>query len=253
MRYLLLLPFLILSTLTKAQVLHETLQSSLKELEFLGEVQIECGPNTKKRALEVPVEHRHRYVDLNIRSKDKARYKDLELSVLTPEQAQAIHKKISQLDYIPKKYLEDGCYARGHEVALIAKQNNLSFGKAFLVSKDRLLFPNEGEHDFHKSFQGWRYHTAAMALVREENGELSAVVFDIGVSQKAQRVAEWKESLASKDGQVKFVVREQKRIYHDSSITAPDRSILKNLKRTQDTIDELGYDEYIFRLEQGWL
>lgn len=219
----------------------------------MGEVQVDCHPGRAEKSFSVPIEEEHQYAELGVHSEEKAEYQGLELSVLTPEQAQMIHERLNELEYIPKKYMEDGCYARAHEVALIAERNGLSFGKAFLVSKKGLLYPEGDDSRFHKSFQGWRYHTAAMALVREEGGELSPVVFDIGASQSAQRVEDWNDSLTSREDQAELVVRKREHIYHDNSVTAPSRSIIKNLNTTQETIDELGYDEYIFRLEQGWL
>lgn len=253
MRTLIFLSLLFVSSEGFTQVLHESLEGSLEELGSLGEVQVDCHPGQAEKSFSVPIEEEHQYIELGVQSDKKAEYQGLELSVLTPEQAQMIHEQLSQLEYIPKKYMEDGCYARAHEVALIAQRNGLTFGKAFLVSKKGLLYPKGEDSGFHESFQGWRYHTAAMALVRDKGGELSPVVFDIGASKSAQKAEQWNNSLTSREDQAEFVVRKRERIYHDSSITAPNRSIIKNLKRTQDTIDELGYDEYIFRLEQGWL
>lgn len=253
MRTLIFLSLLFFSGEGLAQVVHESLEESVEELGFLGEVQFDCHPGRAEKNFSIPIEEEHQYVELGVRFKEKAEYQGLELSVLTPEQAQLIYEQMNQLKYIPKKYMEDGCYARAHEVALIAEQNGLSFGKAFLVSKKGLLYPEGDDSGYHKSFQGWRYHTAAMALVRDEGGELSPVVFDIGAAKNVQKVEQWNDSLTSREDQAELVVRRKEHIYHDNSITAPSRSIIKNLNRTQETIDELGYDEYIFRLEQGWL
>ena len=255
MKTLLFLSLFLVTPWANAQVLHETLKDSIEELSSVGVVDNKCEGSDLVHSSTIPIEEKHKYVELGIDTVETANYNGFELSVLSLEQVKKIFEQVNQLEYIPKKYMEDGCYARAHEVFLIAKQNGLSFGKAFVVTDEKgFLYPQGDEMRFHKGFQGWPvYHTSATALVRNEDGTLSPVVFDIGASQKAQKADPWRQSLSPFKDRSKVVYHEGERIFHDSNTKAPARSLLKNLKMTQDTIDELGYDEYLYMLEQGWL
>jgi len=250
---ILFLSLFLVTPFVNAQVIHESLKGSIEELSSIGEVDIKCEGSDQAQKSTIPIQEKHKYVELGIDSVEMTNYKGLELSVLSPEQVKKIFEQINELEYIPKKYLEDGCYARAHEVFLIAKHNGLSFGKAYSVADKGLLYPKGKGEQFHKSFKGWRYHTSTVALVREESGELSPVVFDIGASEKAQKADEWRQALSLSEDRSDVIYKKGEKIFHDSYVEAPDRSLLKDLKKTQDTIDELGYDEYLFMLEQGWL
>ena len=186
------------------------------------------------------------------------KYEGVEVSVLSKEEAQKLYDRFKELSYIPTKYLEDGCYARAHELALIAKNNGITLGKAFLVpnTESHLLYPKniKAEHPdrLTKNFDGWKYHANAFILV--QNGDkIEPFVFDLGVSDKIQSFDDWKKNLAHDPKESKVITRPAATVFHNTSFSSPDLSIIDSLVETQKVIDELGMDEYLFRLESGWL
>ena len=239
------------------QVNTERTKIFFKTLENIGVPPVACDTKAELATTTVvPVDFKT--VKLNVSSKKLEDYEGVKVSVLSKEEAQKLFDSFKELKYIPSKYLEDGCYARAHELALIAKNNGITLGKAFLLpNKDGdLLYPKNIEVNdpdrFTKSFNGWKYHTNAFVLV--QNGDkVEPFVFDLGVSEKIQSFDEWKKNLARDPKESRIITRPTASIFHDSSFTSPDLSIIDSLQETQKTIDELGMDEYLFRLESGWL
>ena len=239
------------------QVNTERTKVFFKTLENIGVPPIACDTKFGLATTTVgPVDFKT--VKLNVSSKRLENYEGVRVSVLSKEEAQKLFDSFRKLSYIPSKYLEDGCYARAHELALIAKNNGITLGKAFLLpNKDGdLLYPKNIEANdpdrFAKSFNGWKYHANAFVLV--QNGDkVEPFVFDLGVSEKIQSFDEWKNNLAHSPKESRIITKPAATIFHDSSFSSPDLSIIDSLVETQKTIDELGMDEYLFRLESGWL
>jgi hypothetical protein len=197
------------------------------------------------------------YKDIKIRTREegKANYEGLRLSVMSKEEAQKLFEQFQKLSYIPNKYLEDGCYARAHELALIAKNNGITMGKAFMLphSSNSLLYPKSVEKGrLDRDFDGWKYHAVSFVLVKNGN-RVEPFVFDLGVSPKIQSFSEWKQNLSSNPQRARIVVKDSAQVFHDVKFDSKDRSIIDRLQETQDLIDKLGMDEYKFQLGQGWL
>lgn len=257
-KYLFILIFSIFSfSDVHSQVNTERTKAFFKALKNIGEAPATCETKVESLNTSVaPVDFTK--VKLKLKSKRLETYDGVKVSVLSKEDAQKLYDSFKELSYIPTKYLEDGCYARAHELALIAKNNGITLGKAFLVpdAESDLLYPKnireKNPDRFTKNFNGWKYHVNAFVLV--QNGDkVEPFVFDLGVSEKIQTFDEWKKNLAHGPKKSKIITRPAATIFHDSSFTSPNLSIIDSLVETQKTIDELGMDEYLFRLESGWL
>lgn len=208
-------------------------------------------------AQETPIDLRYQSVELSVSSRETVRYEGVEVSVVTPAEAEQLFRELSALSYLPQKYIDDGCYARAHELALVGAQNGLELGKVFMVpERPHLLYPRELSEERARSlppsFSGWRYHTSAFVMVREGD-RLTPYVFDVGVAQGPTPLEDWQNSLLRSDRQREIVVRDRGYVFHDSSFQQRNQSVISRLKETEELIDEIGYDEYIFRVEQGWL
>jgi hypothetical protein len=200
-----------------------------------------------------------REVRLNCQSSRLATYQGQTLSILTLEQAQTLFQELQSIDYLPMKYLEDGCYARAHEIALIAQENGLHMGKAFLHSPENgeLLYPqtlrNQNPPRFSHNFTGWSYHATPFLLVEQPDGRILPTVFDLGVASGPQTFDQWRSNLHDQPRTTRLEVRERDYVFDYGSFRSPGVSIIDRLQETESLIDDLGWNEYMFRLEQGWL
>jgi hypothetical protein len=215
----------------------------------------QCNQQRRSRPLDYSSPRDFQSVKLECQSQRTASYQGLTLSVLTQEQAQNLFNELQQLSYLPMKYLEDGCYARSHEIALIAQQNGLQMGKAFLIAPegDDLLYPREGVARFSNNFAGWSYHATAFLIVEQPDGSLVPTVFDLGVASGPQTFEQWRSHLHSRPSATSIVTRSREMIFDSGNFSSPGVSIIDRLRETENLIDELGWSEYIFRREQGWL
>lgn len=236
-------------------------KSFLSELLQLGSPpQVgECAPrNTASNPRFTPPEH-FKQVKLACQSHRSAAYQGLNLSILTLEQAKNLFDELNSIEYLPMKYLEDGCYARAHEISLIAQENGLEMGKAFLNSPEsgQLLNPqslkNQNPPRFDKNFSGWRYHATPFLLVEQPNGTIVPMVFDLGVAKGPQTFQQWKSNLHPEPQSTSLTVRHKDYVFDSGNFTSKNESIIDRLTETQNLIDEIGWSEYMFRLEQGWL
>lgn len=238
----------------RSKVFFQTLKTAGDPLSF-------CNANEESRStLLAPTPTSYMEVKFNSTPIRLDSYDGVDVSVLSKEEAQKLFDRFKELAYIPTKYLEDGCYARAHELALIAKNNGVILGKAFLVpnAATTLLYPkniSESKIDrdrFHRNFNGWKYHVNAFVLV--QNGDkVEPFVFDLGISENIQNFNEWENNLVYAANKSRIIVKSADMIFHDTSFSSPDLSIIDSLVETQKVIDELGMDEYLLRLERGWL
>ncbi len=201
----------------------------------------------------------HKSVRLPVRSKPTVKYDGLDISVMTKAEAEELFRFFQELEYMPKKYLEDGCYARAHEMALIAEKNGIQMGKAFLSPKNEngpLLYPdslkNVKPSPFSSYFGGWKYHAVPFVMVRNGN-KIEPMVFDLGVASNVQTFSEWNRNLSSKPKGNRITVRSKGHVFQDGGFRSDGESIIHRLIETEQLIDEIGMSEYVFRVEQGWL
>jgi hypothetical protein len=145
------------------------------------------------------------------------------ITVLTLDQAQKLFNELKNVDYMAYNYMDNGCFARAHEFALIAKENGISMGKAFISDKriyeqetletnpDHLLYPKsllrKSEKPFLKEFAGWVYHVAPYLLVKNNKGEVVPFVFDIGIDKSPKSIQKWKKSLLKDPSQADIEYR----------------------------------------------
>ncbi len=205
-------------------------------------------------------------LDICTQNISQAKHEGVEVSVLDDLEIQALldylDRKVKE-GSIPSKYLEDGCYARAHEASLYAGELGVNVGKAFIIpsENERLLYPHNYSEsvDFHSSFTGWHYHSAIFVLRRDQKGEVSPAIIDIGLYDRPMPVEEWQKAMSSQfrqgrqDFRPQVIFRDKEYIFHDSDYKKPGESIIARLRETQGLIDDIGYDEYLFRLERGWI
>jgi hypothetical protein len=240
-------------------------QSYRQEItEFFTEIQrlgappsVDCQKTVPEPAPESERDPRliHLGIRLSVTSTETVEFEGQEITVLSLEQAQQLFKEFQQLDYIPTRYIDDGCYARAHELALIARANGMTFGKAHALPDSGLLTPEEGRERLPSSFAGWRYHTNAFVMVRDGD-ELVPMTFDLGIADRPQSFEQWRRGLGHGTNghrQVRVETRHWTYIFNDGNFRSPNQSLITGLLEAQRGIDELGYDEYLFRLERGWL
>lgn len=259
MKSVLFLISVLLSGPLKAQLISEEIAGFFKQVPTFGNPPLDCveGLGESDYAEIKDARDFHQRIKFSIQEKAKTQFQGQELSVISYEDALKLFEIFSSIPYMPNKYLEDGCYARAHELMLIAQENGLDFGKAFLQRPESgypLLFPQTMKKgaSFHPSFAGWKYHANSFVMV-EKDGEVVPMVFDIGVAGRPQTIDEWKNNLSTKPNEVKLIVRQKDYVFDDGNYNSPRQSIIHNLIETQTLIDEIGQDEYNFRVEQGWL
>lgn len=192
-------------------------------------------------------------------AKETSGFEGDEVVVLTEEQAQRLFEEFSEIDYMKFDYLHDGCFARAHEFALIAKRHGIEMGKVFLSDKneDASLHPQEWldspNPPVPNGFVGWRYHVAPYVLVKKGD-QLVPTVFDIGVANRPKSVKEWQESMTQgPPDDYRITYRDRGYIFESGNSTSGGRSNIAGQFEDQQLIRELGVDEFLFRREQGWL
>lgn len=246
-----------------AQVITNQVAMGLSSLLTLGDPPENCGEVDRVQQVNFfkkkdPNDF-HRSVRLPITSKPTVKYEGLDVSVMTKAEAEELFRFFQEIDYLPTKYLEDGCYARAHEIALIAERNGIQMGKAFLSPKNEdgaLLYPeslrNANPSPFSSYFGGWKYHAVPFVMVRNGN-RIEPMVFDLGVASNVQTFSQWGRNLSSRPNDNQITVRSKGHIFHDGNYRSDGESIIGNLIETEKLIDEIGMSEYVFRVEQGWL
>lgn len=202
----------------------------------------------------------HKEVKLTTKpSGETQSFKGDEVSVLTEDEANNLFEEFSKIDYMKFDYLHDGCFARAHEFALIAKRHGIEMGKVFLSDKneDASLYPQEWldspNPPVPNGFVGWRYHVAPYVLVKK-GGQLVPTVFDVGVASRPKSVSEWQESMIQDPlDEYRVTYRDRAYIFEGGNSTSEDRSNIAGQFEDQQLMRELGVDEFLFRREQGWL
>lgn len=202
----------------------------------------------------------HKEVRLEIRSSGKlANFKGDEVSVLTEEEANELFEEFSKIDYMNFDYLHDGCFARAHEFALIARNHGIEMGKVFLSENNQNadLYPKEWianpKAPVPNGFVGWRYHVTPFVLVKKGD-KLIPFVFDVGVSARPKPVENWQaDMIQGHPENFSITYRDRKFMYEDGNTTYEGQSNIRGQLEDQQLMRELGIDEFLFRREKGWL
>lgn len=164
----------------------------------------------------------------------KENHQKISLSVLTPNEANALFTKFMARTDIPFRYIKEGCYARAHKMARIMDEEGIISGKAFLEGH---LVVDGGEF-FGKT--RWGYHVASLVYVKKNN-ELIPTIFDPSLFNEPVPYSQWK-ALINKNAQT---VITHEYFTNRFSYDFPDRIVeLKNYKE-EDLIDmELANKKY---------
>lgn len=255
-----LLFYLLLTTSLQAQLVSEEIAGFFRQISTLGESPSVCleGLSESDYAQVEDPRDFHQKVRFDIKEIEKTNYQGHEVSVLSYEDAKKLFEIFSQIPYLPTKYLEDGCYARAHELMLIAQNNGIDLGKIFIepptTGGHSLLYPTnlkEGA-SLDPSFAGWKYHANAFVMVKKD-GVLTPMVFDVGAAASLQSVEDWKKNLSTRPQEARITVRQRDYVFSDGNFSSPRQSIIHNLIATEKLIDEIGMGEYNFMVERGWL
>lgn len=233
----------------------------------LGDGPSGCGPTEEElRQLpldQIDVENLYKRVDLKLPERERELGTIQEggevvtATILSEEEADLLFQKFSQIPYMKFDYLHDGCFNRAHEFALIAKENGIEMGKAFIKYKDGYsqgsgLYPKEWESldrvPVPSGFVGWKHHVAPMVLVRDQNGQVKPRILDVGVANSPKSPEQWRDSLAmtsidKKDLSLNY--RPPEFLYGDSRSTYFS-STIKGELRAQNCMREIGINEYIY-------
>lgn len=226
------------------------LQNSLQLLESLGHG-LSCQEQTQFVApLPSPAEAAGPVLAPHLQGS----YQGVGVSILEEAEATRLFEHFQKLSHIPSTYLEDGCFARSHELALVAEQMGVKMGKVFAAPKagGELLFPRgiPGER-FDRNFSGWRYHTAPFVLVKTNAGETVPFVFDYGVASQATPLAEWERSMSQAPLDLTF--RDSTHLYRDGQLRS-NTSILGCLQDDENLIKKMGWSEFdYYRNDRKWL
>ncbi len=226
------------------------LQNSLQLLEGLGHG-LSCQEQARFVApLPTPAEA----AGTTIAPQLEGSYQGVSVSILDEAQATLLFEHFRKLSHIPGAYLEDGCYARSHELALIAAQMGVKMGKVFAAPKANgaLLFPSAiAKERFDRNFSGWRYHTAPFVLVKNSAGETVPFVFDYGIAAQARPIFEWERSMSQ--AAVDLTFRDSEHLYRDGEMRS-NSSILGCLQDDENLIKKMGWSEFdYYRNDRKWL
>ncbi|MCF8059914.1 MAG: hypothetical protein K9K67_11495 [Bacteriovoracaceae bacterium] len=201
----------------------------------------------------------HKKIKLSLNGERQSEtYKGDSVSVLTKEEADKLFQEFSQISYMKFDYLHDGCFARAHEFALIAKENGIEMGKVFLTDSndDASLYPKEWRDNdkapVPNGFYGWRYHVTPYVLVREGN-KLVPYVFDVGVSEGAKPVDQWRKDTSFRTNQTELTYRDRGIMFPGTNYSYGDSSNIEGQLQDQENMRSLGINEFLYQREQGWL
>jgi len=201
----------------------------------------------------------HQKIELSVTGSGEAQsFENDSISVLTKEEAEKLFQEFSQITYMKFDYLHDGCFARAHEFALIAKENGIEMGKVFLSdTQDKAsLYPKEWRDNDQapvpSGFYGWRYHVTPYVLVKEGD-KLVPYVFDVGVTSGPKAIEEWRKDSVYRESETELVYRDRAFMFADGGYSSEGKSNIESQLKDQELMRSLGINEYLFRLEQGWL
>ena len=107
----------------------------------------------------------------------------LELTVLSPAEADKLVAQFLNDKNIPFDYALDGCFARAHKMAYLMQEKGIISGKAFVIGR---LFANPKYGPV-----SWRYHVAPVVLVKI-NDEIKPYIIDPALFNKAVPYEEWR-------------------------------------------------------------
>ena len=85
---------------------------------------------------------------------------EFNVSVVSEKFAQELFQEMVNQAHIPFAYLEDGCYARAHEVSRLLVKKSVITGKVFVEGDLRVKTKNS-----HKGYIEWWYHVAPTLIV----------------------------------------------------------------------------------------
>lgn len=135
----------------------------------------------------------------------KENQQNIELTVVTEDEAQDLFKTLAQRDDLPYDYVLDGNYSRAHKMNRILDDQAIISGKVFLTGEFYLRIRDKSVEKWLKNsekpyeaagYAGLSYVVAPIILV-EENKTISTYVIDPSFFDKAVPYATWKQKMLS--------------------------------------------------------
>lgn len=117
--------------------------------------------------------------------------REIDISVISTEQARNLFQKFAANKKIPFKYAPDGCYARATEMSLMAEKKGVVSGRVYA---EGLL---QAKLDDNPNFPtvNWGWHVAPVIFVEGKDGEKQLMVFDPSLFTRPATVDEWKNKM----------------------------------------------------------
>lgn len=114
----------------------------------------------------------------------------LQVSVVTPQQANWLFTKLKSQSSIPYAYLVNGCHVRAQQMVDIAEVYNFKMAKAIIEADE-----TAGLITFYPRNTPWRikwtYHMAPALFVRDASGQTKAVVIDPSLFSGPISLKQW--------------------------------------------------------------
>lgn len=111
------------------------------------------------------------------------------ITLVSEGEANSIFQEMVSIKDIPFQYIEDGCYARAHEIVKYFENKGIIFAKVFIVDAKKKLRVNNSKNKL--GYVEWWFHVAPVILV-SKNGKSVPYVFDPSIYNKPVPVDEWK-------------------------------------------------------------
>jgi hypothetical protein len=145
----------------------------------------------------------------NLRS--LANHAEINLSVLSLNDASNLFQELATNPEIPFRYLKDGCYARADKMVRLMEKKGIISGKAWVSGN---IFVDK----FDGPPLNWEYHVAPVIMVQEETGPAPYVI-DPSLAHGPIPFQQWKSKMLENPDSVindeyytnRFVFRTQER------------------------------------------
>ncbi len=115
--------------------------------------------------------------------------KNLEVSSISQEYMNELFEQLRINKSIPFAYVDDGCFARAHKMAVLLEDQGVITVKTFLMGDLRLVDVNHP-----KGFVDWWYHVAPSIYVKEIG---ALVMFDPAAGNEPVSKKDWVYNLTS--------------------------------------------------------
>lgn len=115
--------------------------------------------------------------------------KNLDVSSISQEYMNELFDSLKLNKSIPFRYIDDGCFARAHKMAMLLEDQGIITVKTFLIGDLRMI-----SEDHPKGFVDWWYHVAPSVFVKDVG---ALVMFDPSAADHPISKKDWVYNLTS--------------------------------------------------------